>query len=516
VHQSSSLETAPRHDASSPNVVVCTKLIQDISFGIQRDAGSLRYSQLCLDVLLRDRYSTLSLNGGTTWLELISQLSSTNLAVSTALASFGAVYEAVILRRTRSNILLASTQYSIALSALQAEIAFHYQGPIPSFLASVVLAAAQVIQRHYGNSLTHLLGAFTVLTKTISRRLENNEPPDDVSPCMGLSKQKSNCAAHLYDFAQSIDLLTASYVLGNPPVLPSSFNFEELNQVSSRMLLESGAHSLQSLLHHCYHIANAVSHYKYLPRYRMPTDLALEQGRCIAHLSEWLARCDDEFQNRNIRETYLINRAQCLSILIYLSAMSSPLELTYDIYATYFEQIIQHAEEVLTGPSTSSPMPLRGFRVQPGLAQALYITSVKYRNSTQRRKAIDLLSKVGMEGPWDNDLMCKVARRAVEIEESSSLSSIMSKQSRCKSEPSLDMDYMDYSSPVNVYIPEQHRVHGCGVDSEAGDLEANKPASIEFSLCRDVELMVKSENPESPGHWIKWTEPMMVGAGPFS
>lgn len=521
VYQSSSLDKAPQHDTSSLSSVASTKFIRDISFGIQHDASSLRYSQLCLDVFLQDRYSTFSLDGGFTWLELISQLSSTNLAVSTALATFGAAYEAVILRRTHLGLLLASTQYCKALSALQDDVALQHHGPIPSFLASVVLAAAQVLQRHYSNSLTHLQGAFTVLTKTISRRLENKQRKCDASPSRGSSKKASSYEAHLHDFAQSLDLLTASYVLHRPPVLPSSFNFEVLNQVSSGIHLESGAHHVQSLLHHCYHIANAASHYKYLPRYSFPTELAVEQGRCIAHLSQWLARCDDEFQSRtsgsiqfNNRQAYLIHRVQCLSALIYLSAISSPHELTYDTYTTYFQQIIQHAEEILTSPSSSSvSIPVRRFRVQPGLAQALFLTSTKYRNNTQRRKAIDLLAKVGMEGPWDPDIMCKVARRAVEIEESRSLSSMMLKQSLCRSGLSLDMDY---SSSVDVYIPEQHRIHGCGVDSEEGGLEANTPVSVVFSLCKNVETMVKSQNHENPEHWIKWTEPIVAGAGPFS
>ncbi|KEF63761.1 uncharacterized protein A1O9_01739 [Exophiala aquamarina CBS 119918] len=492
-----------------------------MSFGVQHEVASLRYSQLCLEVIYQDRYSTFSLNGDFIWLGLISQLSSTNLAVSTALATFGAVYEAVFFRRTHSSLSLASVQYSKALSALQEDVASQYHGPIPSFLASVLLAASQVLQRRYNNSLTHLKGAFTVLTKTMSRRVQNNRSKCDASPSRNSSRGTSSCEARLSDFAQSLDLLTASFVLHRPPELPSSFDFEVSNQNSSKTHLESGSHPLQSLLHHCYHIANAASPYKYLARYSFPTELAMEQGRCIAHLSQWLTRCNDALQSRasdsmqlNVRQTYLLLQVQCLSTLIYLSVISSPYESTYDTYTTYFQQIIQNAEEIITSPSSSSPsMPVCRFRVQPGLAQALFITSTKYRNSTQRRKAIDLLSKVGMEGPWDPDIMCKVARRAVEIEESRSLSSMMLKQSQCG--PGLFRD-LDCSSCVDIDIPEQCRLHGCGVDPGEGSLETNNPASVHFSLCKNVENMVRSQNHESTEHWIIWTEPMVVGAGPFS
>jgi hypothetical protein len=513
--QASSLDTVSQHDALSLSGLTAKKLIRNISFGLQNDVSSQRYSRICLEVLVHDRYSTFSLNRDAIWIDILTQFSSINLAVSTALAAFGAVYDAVVLQRTFASLYLASAQYSKALTALHKDVALQSDGPIPSFLASVILAAAQVLQRHYSNSLTHLKGAFTVLTNTISPRIENGPKTGHVST------KTTKWDVKLYSFAQSLDLQTAWYALDRPPELPPSFDADVLNQFSGTNFLGCASHILQSLLHQCYHFASLASHYKYLPRSNFPTELALEQGRCIAYLSQWLAKCDDEFKawscsflESNARQTYLILRVQCLSTLIYLSAISSPYESTYDTYTTYFQQIIQNAAEVLGNSLSSAPQsPMCHFRVQPGLAQALFLTSAKYRNNSQRRKAIELLSKVGMEGPWDPDILCKVARRAVEIEESRSLSSMMAKQDSGRSGLSLDMDR---SAPFNVDVPEQHRLHGCAMVSEAGDFEANKPVSVHFSLCKNVEQMVRSDNHKSPQHWTIWTEPIVVGAGPFA
>lgn len=463
-----------------------------------------------------------SLNKDTVWVDFLNQFSSINLAVRTALAAFGAIYEAVILQRTHASLFLASAQYSKALSALHKDVALQSDGPVPSFLASVILAAAQVLQRHYSNSLTHLKGAFTILTNTISPHMENGPKPGGISSSTStLTKKTTTWEGKLYSFAQSLDLQTAWYVLSRPPELPPSFDAEVLNQFSGTNFLGCASHILQPLLHRCYHFASSASHYKYLPRSNFPAELAMEQGRCIAYLSRWLAKCDDEFQARscsllesNARQTYLILRVQCLSTLIYLSAISSPYESTYDTYATYFQQIIRNAAEVLDNSLFSAPPSLMcHFRVQPGLAQALFLTSLKHRDNSQRRKAIELLSKVGIEGPWDPNILCKVARRAVEIEESRSLSSMMAKQDSCRSGLPLDMNS---SAPLTFDVPEQYRLHGCAMVSEAGDFEANKPVSVHFSLCNNVEQMVRSENYESPQHWIIWTEPIVVGAGPFS
>ncbi|KAK5045150.1 hypothetical protein LTR84_009483 [Exophiala bonariae] len=475
-----------------------------MSSELQRDAGSLRYSKLCLEVLLHNKYNTFSFNGQSTFASFLTQFSSTNVAVSTALATFGAIYEAIILQRTQSGLSLTSIQYCKALAALHKDVALQSHGPIPSFLASLVLAAAHALQRHYTDSLTHLHGAFTVLTNSITPRIQDSSETSPASSNSSISMVMNTYQSELYSFAQSIDLHTATYVLHRPPELPSFFDAATLNQSWDPTFLETACHVLQQLLHRCYHVANAVSHYKYLPRSRFPADLMLEQGRCIAYLSQWLAKCDDGFRDRPLswtqsscRQTYLVHRVQCLSTLIHLSSVSSPYEMNYDIYTTYFEQIIRNADEVLGSSSFgSSQSSTSSFRVQPGLAQALFFTSLEFRDGVQRRRAIELLSKLGMEGPWNPDILCRIARRAVEIEESNALSA------------SSMEEYVH--APLKVEIPEKFRLHGCGIDSEAGDLEANKNGTVNFSLCVDVDYMVNSEDHENHRHWIIWAEPIAL------
>lgn len=493
-----------------------------MSSGLQSDTGSLRYGKLCLEVLLHDRYNSFSFNGQTVWASLLTEFSVTNLAVSTALATFGAVYEAIILQRTRSSLSLASIQYCKALSALHRDVALQSHGPIPSFLASLVLAAAHALQRHYTDSLTHLKGAYTVLTNAIMPPIQDSWEPSPSSSNSSISVEMNTYQTELYSFAQAIDLHTASYVLSRPPEFSSSFDSATLNRSWDLDFLGIASQVLQQLLHRCYHVANAVSHYKYRPRSHLHPELALEQGRCIAYLSQWLAKCDSGFSDRALswiqpssRQTFLVNRVQCLSTLIHLSSVSCAYETNYDTYATYFEQIIRNAEEVLGSSSTASPSPVSSFRVQPGLAQALFFTSLEFRDGVLRRRAIDLLSQLGIEGPWNPDVLCSVARRAVEIEESNALSALSVEEGTCGSELPLDSP-VDFDVAIKVLIPEKCRLHGCGVDSEAGDLEANKAGTVNFSLCVDVEDMVRSEDHENHRHWIIWTEPIALSPPRFA
>jgi hypothetical protein len=53
----------------------------------------------------------------------------------------------------------------------------------------------------------------------------------------------------------------------------------------------------------------------------------------------------------------------------------------------------------------------------PGILQTLFFTAIKYRHSAHRRRAVELLGRTGLEGPWDVKLLVAVASRAIEIEE---------------------------------------------------------------------------------------------------
>ena len=213
----------------------------------------------------------------------------------------------------------------------------------------------------------------------------------------------------------------------------------------------------------------------------------MEQGRHIATLTDWLATYDQGSQD-SVPELPVL-RAQCLSTLIYVSTILCPYEITYDLYTTHFRYIIEIAEKIVHERNTESPPILQHFKIQPGLIQPVYLTAMKCRDPQVRRRAVRLLSRLGVEGPWDARVMTRVALRAIEIEE------------------------MDEQKQQQLPIPEIDRLHGCGIDSLA---PAGKtfPVFIQayFSLCTGVEQMLQSSDYEDSEHWTLWSEDLEVGS----
>jgi hypothetical protein len=208
---------------------------------------------------------------------------------------------------------------------------------------------------------------------------------------------------------QALDVQTAGYVLGRPPDLPASI-FDDGGNPPRRFGNVSEAEAwLIPLLHSCHHFTARASAFKYLPRAPTVSDFLLEQGRHVARLSQWLEILDhnmlsvrpgtvQQVSTRSYSHALML-RAQCLNTIIYASTILSAYEAAHDIHDSRFTQIV---EDVDAAVSHNEGMAdgLHQYRPGPGILQSLFFTAIKYRHSARRRRAIELLQRTGLEGPW--------------------------------------------------------------------------------------------------------------------
>ncbi len=116
-------------------------------------------------------------------------------------------------------------------------------------------------------------------------------------------------------------------------------------------------------------------------------------------------------------------------------------------------------------------MPKPGqYSLEPGILQPLFFTAIKYRHSAWRRNAIQLLRKVGREGPWDGSLLAVVAARATKVEER-------------------DLKLLGLTQILPENISERDRLHGCAMDAEDSDSRVANSVVVMFSGY--VQQMVK-------------------------
>ena len=429
------------------------------------------YCRLGLQVLLQQFQEEVVWSDQGHWARLLGQLLPTNAGIKGAIMSLGATYQSRFLPVSDTQRKNAVTLNQKALTEIQKEIISQPQGLVPIFLACIVLGAVEVLQRRLANTLMHLQGAFEMLAHATA----------------GSFGSSASVFQDLYAFAESLDLQRAWYALSDPPHLLRPSGIIEIPFTESPAEEES---NVQRFIHSCYQFTSRASKFKYCHPDLVPMTVFQEQSRYIAALNGWLtrSRLAEKTQEKSMSKTSHVLRAQALSTLIYVSTILDPREIAYDSYLSQFNEILEVSQLLLESrPSPLSPRTPR-FQLQPGIFQALYLTALKCREPQLRRKAVAKFEAVGIEGPWDVGIMTRVAERSIEVEEAGQL---------C----------LTQKAQKAMIIPEEQRIHGCGIDSaaRADDLSAIQ-IQVYFSRCVDVATMVESRSWEDPKHWISWTE----------
>ena len=165
------------------------------------------HSRLGLEILLQQRREQTKWDQQPLWVRLVAQSLSTNEAVSRAVVSLGASFEAHFLPASLVQRHRASVQNQQAINALQKELANPSQGLVSVFLASIILAAAEVLERHLANALIHVQGAFQALTFV-----------------------GTDTFSDFHSFARSLDLQTAWYPTLGPAATENIFRLLEWDQ----------------------------------------------------------------------------------------------------------------------------------------------------------------------------------------------------------------------------------------------------------------------------------------------
>jgi hypothetical protein len=432
------------------------------------------------------------------WIQLLPQLVHSTRTAYASAAAFGAVYESFLISKDRTvSKAIASNMYSKALAVMQEDVANPSQDTAPLILSCILLACVEVMQRCRGNALRHLEGAFKVLEISDDSNLSLT-PTTTATPgtekYYSLPGTPSPAIAKkddLFLLLKSLDLETSTYVLSRTPALPASTDDETEFEFTS---VRGADLQLTIILHNLYHFTSLAAKMKYLPASQIPRNVSIEQGRQLARLALWLKCLDTNILHKthdlttSAHRHALMLRAQCLIAQIYASTILCPYETEYDRYATKFQQIIEIAEVVVDAKMESSIK----FRPGLGIIQPLLFTSVKYRDSVWRRRAIALLLRAGTEGPWMGKLEGAVARRVAEVEEEN-----------------LDVPYEQITPDM---IAERKRVcgenllHDHWVDSMQTDI-----LRIGLTRCVDIEYMISGkESFESDRHWNSWEEDIRV------
>jgi hypothetical protein len=399
--------------------------------------------------------------------------------------------------------------------------------PVALFLTSIVLACVETLGRHLTHALTHVKGALNMFTEYLSFDHE----AADVN---NLHLNQPELSA-LSIFARTLDLQNTTYKLS----LPLQLSNVDLEQLDSRHAHDES--HLLLLLHSCYSFAAEASKYKYLPDSTTPSNITEGQSKYISLLRQWrtqnqprdvlchefgedqehlLASTNTDFETAQAPQRQL----QCLSAIVYLSTILSPCETIFDEHYGHFLSIIQQAEVMIQNEGKGQRESRPRTRLLSYLSQPLFFTAMKCRDPHVRRKAIQLLSLTGKEGPWDAEILAAVATRAMEIEESFNAKGIETSSAFQQSDFTADNTTSNCNAD-HCRIPERARLHGCGMGhmtedsgSPGGDVlrifshgSERRKIKFRFRRCMDIPKLLAYEqersDAEAPAeYWEEWDE----------
>ncbi|KIV77669.1 hypothetical protein PV11_09453 [Exophiala sideris] len=419
------------------------------------------------------------------WTRLIPQLTHSMPCVKEAAAALGASYEHQMLRRRSSaSKFSALKQITAAVKRLQDDVVLLPSGPVPVFVACVLLACAETLGHRNTDALLHLRGAFAAMSL------------GQVPAAKGLIPWNDETS---YTF-QKFDIQIASYSSGGTPPMWQSDNIEDLQDLKSRpVTIETAEKALIRYLHTCYRFTSQAAEYRYRVKATQRSCLMMEQDRHIANLTSWLSwyrrGCSSSnLESESDRLKGHVFQAQCLSALIWVSTILNPYETAYDQYAVQFQEIVEHVEQALAVNKGPSSLPI--FITGIGMIQPLWLTAINYRHSKWRSKAISLLRRCGREGPWCNYVEAASTEAFVRAEEGAYLASVRRRSQTAE---------MPFEiSPED--LSEKDRMSGCSLLEVLESGDGSKKAVVQLTKCRDMETLLANANPDDTSNWVIWYE----------
>lgn len=402
---------------------------------------------------------------------MLPQMAHTDAGAHATCVALGAAvaYQRGRDRRHTSAIYL---YYGRAISRIQQDLAERPEEVTCLVTMCLLLVITDLLMNRHKQALSHLQGSLTLLRRrqTAEDKLSTNDQfvVSDVADVVGMI----------------LDISASSFALELSPRLPRLVMSDSRNVIDGHRTSNEELRVLTSL-HASYAFLHEASRFKYVPTRFRPLGIEIDQRRHIGNLLSVLKSIGSNpgsgVMHSNHRTTAL--RAQCHSCLIWVSTILDPRECAYDSYTQLFRTIVNDAKMSINHTISSSEKLSSKFIADLGIVQPLWFTASKSRDLETRLEAIELLRKSGTNGPFDGFILSAVARRAVEIERS--------------------------TSTLSLLVPERDRICGCGPDIEALARPDTQSIKAYFSRCNDVEKMMAEETPdgyEKNSHWEIWTE----------
>lgn len=132
----------------------------------------------------------------------------------------------------------------------------------------------------------------------------------------------------------------------------------------------------------------------------------------MAYLELWEGLEDAMIAKATQTYSYLL-MYHCV-LKVWVATCISPFQTAFDAYFAVFEEILIHAEAILSANAVEVIPP---FTAEMGVVPPLYFVAIKCRHPDLRRKALSLLEITKPKGIWRLFPAIAIVRKVIELEE---------------------------------------------------------------------------------------------------
>ncbi|KAJ5380613.1 uncharacterized protein N7496_003041 [Penicillium cataractarum] len=403
---------------------VSSALRPALKIGVPADSHTERLSYLAAHVLSLDSDDRPLATDGV-WGRIFLQLMNQVECVKAAAAAFGAACESLLNNATVEYPSPAWRYYGSALARLQSELNNETAIPESLALASLILAAVEILSQHEQNAFAHFLGAVQILTKTHPN-------------CRGAPS--ADILRTFRDELVNIDVLIGSYALSRTPTVVYLGSHEAVSGDDMLRKPELAIKAAMLCLHQSYQFIESADRLRYTyPSWKEERDpiMCNAQSDVVAQccsILDTLAALSTSLQaqfssttsTRSNTETLAdiyVMRAQLTVTIIFLLCVHNPYETGYDKHLERFQSIVRDAAAATRLRRRTRSGAFKRFSMRPGIVNPLFIVGLKCRDPPLRALATRMLREQGREGPVDGQIMAAICARLAALETASSVPS---------------------------------------------------------------------------------------------
>ena len=355
--------------------------------------------------------------GSDFWGKLVLQLSHSEDSIRHSVSAISAIYQDVeaSLRHPAGYVKAnpeGQRRWNRAVKSLTARIQTHPDSHLVPLICCLLFTCIELLWGNDQASLMHAQNGFNMLS---SVRGNLGDAPHKRSALS--SSEQQAIEEHIVPMFSRLSVLCALAGKMNPPLYAQSYQEDTPHK--------DLAHSRQRLVE----ISNVCIQFIGMSSGKAATfdidvDDCIEQVKLLTRLQTWRSRLSELLRQKQSslacsgkQDALHLLLTHYKVIYIWTSVCTSAAETATDTHHADFEELVHHAEQVVTGNKklNKTPNPL-SFDMH--VLGPLYFAALKCRHPTTRRRALELLKWAPRrEGLWSGHHAYATAQRIIELEE---------------------------------------------------------------------------------------------------